>query len=53
MHLKLGYIWLGYNNIKEKISEYYFGIFKNYNTQHHCYVINLKSIDHKIFCFLF
>ena len=50
-------IWLGYNNIKgKKISEYYFkpdiGFKKNYNTQHHCYVINLKSID-KILNILF
>lgn len=50
-------IWLGYNNIKgKKISEYYFqpdvGFNKNYNTQHHCYVINVKSID-KILNILF
>ena len=43
-------LWFGYNNIKgSKISEYYYkpdmGYNKGYNTQHHCYLIKVSSIN--------
>uniref|UniRef100_A0A6C0J8I2 Glycosyl transferase family 25 domain-containing protein n=1 Tax=viral metagenome TaxID=1070528 RepID=A0A6C0J8I2_9ZZZZ len=42
--------WLGYNNIKGiKINEDWYkpkqGFFSDYNSQHHCYLLNYKGID--------
>jgi len=42
--------WLGYNNIKgSKINEDWYkpvqGFFREYNSQHHCYLLNYKFID--------
>jgi GR25 family glycosyltransferase involved in LPS biosynthesis len=42
-------VWLGYNKVKgEKINKHFYkpfvGFINGYNTQHHCYLINKKSI---------